>query len=93
MAQEVRYLRSPSLIRLLMPEMHMCPDRVIRVACAIASIALSLLVMGPVASLSPLGAQQPAAPSRPIPIRVADTSQVQVIRLGGEVLVFELASR
>ena len=65
-----------------MPQMHMCPDRVIRVACAIASIAAGLLVLGPVASLSPLGAQQPAGPSKPIPIRVADTSQVQVIRLG-----------
>src|SRR5688500_9723851 len=65
-----------------MPEMQMCPDRVIHLACAIASIAAGLLVMDPVASLSPLGAQQPAGPSKPIPIRVAATSQVQVIRLG-----------
>jgi hypothetical protein len=54
----------------------MRPDRLVRVAGTTVSIVVGLLAFG--ASL--VGAQQPA-PTKPVPVRVADTSQVQVIRL------------
>ena len=53
-------------------------DRVARlVGTCVSMAALGLVAFG---SRS-LGAQQPVGPTKPVPIRVADTSQVQVIRL------------
>ena len=51
-----------------------CIGRVLRTTL---SIAIGLLALAG----SRGAAQQPTAPSKPVPIRVADTSQVQVIRL------------
>jgi hypothetical protein len=51
-------------------------DRIARVVATTVSFVTGFLLLGP----SLVGAQQPA-PTKPVPIRVADTSQVQVIRL------------
>ena len=53
-------------------------ESVVRVGRAILVIGAMVLAVG---SSQRLGAQQPAAPAKPIPIRVADSTQVQVIRL------------
>jgi hypothetical protein len=50
-------------------------DRIARVVGTTVSIVAAVVLLG-----ASLGAQQPAA-TKPVPIRVADTSQVQVIRL------------
>lgn len=55
----------------------MPPDRISRVVRTSLSIIVGLLALGG----SRIAAQQPNPPSKPVPIRVADTSQVQVIRL------------
>src|SRR5688572_16838701 len=70
--------RGTFVLPFLRLEMYMPLGSVSRVGRAILVIGAMVLAAG---TSQRLGAQQPAAPSKPIPIRVADSTQVQVIRL------------
>src|SRR5215204_2741323 len=60
--------------------MSMRPRHLVRVVWAVASVAAGMIGAA-TASAPALSAQQTPAPPKPVEIRIADSTQVQVIRL------------